>query len=624
MTSQQCRDSRHAAPVRDAGFTLPELLIAIIISGILIVSISMAFSTILQTQSSATDLLAESKDITFVQTWIPVDLSSAVASSDEADEAKLAAELLAAKPPVSISAVLPGTNVLTVIRPDLETNPVTYYVVAYRYEKVGNEWQISRYEIKKPGQGANEVVKTVGVAHEVPPPPANGSWQPGTGQKPKHAASVTARTQFIRPVGEDVTIEFQSGSEYKSGGGGLSAQNQLPENNSGGLIDPTSPPSRCGKRIAIVLDTSGSVPAGSGGVNLETAAVGFIDAFTGTPSSISINGFDREGYGMLTPGTAGYPTINGTRAPYVSVLNTGPSVTAIKKRITDLDNRDGAWDQNNPDAPLFDGIHWDQIGSGTNWEDGFWNILKQSNGTPYGVDQPELIVFITDGQPNYVRTAAGGFLSTTEDAAKNAAKDQADIATRSGARVVGVMVGNAINTQKYVNYLGEVVGSGFTGTKGQSNYKAVVWDGSTAGASTAALFTTQFAQVGNALRSIAIAECGGTVTVQKRMIDGSTPTTGAWTYSTSTGNNATVLDTSETRSVTFDYRFPTGQTSRTEYVFESGGYGVFDHAECTANGVTVPNTKQTVDPKTGLAASGISVTVAADTAVSCVMFSRPS
>ena len=84
---------------RDPGFTLPEMLISVAISGILVVAIAMAFTTVLQTEASATSRLAESKDITFVQTWLPVDLSSAIASYDQADDASLAAALVT---PVSV------------------------------------------------------------------------------------------------------------------------------------------------------------------------------------------------------------------------------------------------------------------------------------------------------------------------------------------------------------------------------------------------------------------------------------------------------------------------------------------------------------------------------------------
>ena len=76
----------------------------------------------------------------------------------------------------------------------------------------------------------------------------------------------------------------------------------------------------------------------------------------------------------------------------------------MKKRITDLDDHDGNWNNANPDSPLADGIHWDQIGQGTNWEDGLWNVFRRTDGTYYGLDQPDLVVFVTDGEPTMIRT----------------------------------------------------------------------------------------------------------------------------------------------------------------------------------------------------------------------------
>lgn len=637
------------AATRDAGFTLPELLIAMMISGILIVSISMAFTTVLQTQSSATSRLAESKDITFVQTWLPVDLSSALQTFDMAPEAELLAALAAVQPAslaytnaVAGVPLLPGTNVLTVIRPDLETGES--YLVAYRYHQVGGEWQISRFEIRNPGK-ASQVVKSVGVAHEIPPPPAGWNWQT---DQPTHAAEVLTRNgAVLRPVGEDVTVNFKSGNNFTTGGAGLSAQNQLPTGYTGGFINPSAPPSRCGGRIAVVVDTSGSVPAGNGGKQTENAVAGFIDAFSGTPTSISLNGFDREGYGMIwdTTKPAGVTrgSSNGVRAPFVSLLNNtvanpNPAVTTMRTRITDLDDLDGAWPGGGAAIalrdPNGDRIMWDQIGSGTNWEDGLWNIFRKENGTSYGLDQPDLVVFITDGDPNMVRnpTTGGatdvlaGIPNTTaaRDAAQlgaaTKAKAIADEGRKMGADVIGIMVGNSSNNTKFVGWLQQVVGP-------------LVWDGSVSGpaanptvvvgnAAQADLFKGGFDKLGGILKSIMIADCGGTVTVQKRIDRGAgleNPPSGVWSYTTDLG--VTPLDVSKSSSVTFDYSFGGTTTSKEVKIFEQVATGyVFDRAECTAGGAPVtPAPQLNPDGKPGVA-----VTVQADQAVSCLMISRPA
>jgi prepilin-type N-terminal cleavage/methylation domain-containing protein len=611
-----------ATPTRtDAGFTLPELLIAMMISGILIVSISMAFTTVLRTQAQATDRLAESKDITFVQTWLPVDLSSALDTYSMVSESELLTSLAAFNPPMAYSATLPGVNVLTVIRPDLEAGAGSYYLVAYRYHEVDGKWQISRFEIRNPGTAA-EVVKTVGVAHEIPAPPAD--WDPLT-EKPTFAVEVTSRNQVIlRPIGEDVTVNFESGNEFRTGGAGLSAENQLPTDYSGGFTDPSAPPSRCGGRVALVIDTSGSVPQNGGGIPTETAAVSFIDGFTGTPTTMSINGFDREAYGMIwdtskPAGSIERGSSNGTRAPFVSLLNPSPAVDTMKKRITDLDNLDGAWPGGgaaiNLRDPNGDRVMWDQIGSGTNWEDGLYMLLRRSDGTPYGVEQPSLVVFITDGQPTAVRTASGGSSEVGTNAARTPPIAIANELRGQGARTIGVMVGNTSSNSEYVGYLKNVVGP-------------IEWDGgvradgsiNVGNAATADLFKGSFASLGPILRSILIAECGGTLTVQKRIDNGGSlenPSSGKWSYSTDLGVRE--LDRATTSSITFDYSFAAGVATKTVQVVEApvAGY-VWDRAECSAGGTPV-GSQPNAD-----GSPGATVTVQADQAVSCLMISRPA
>jgi prepilin-type N-terminal cleavage/methylation domain-containing protein len=615
-------DRQPATTGRDSGFTLPEMLIAMVISGILVVSISMAFTTVLRTQGQATDRLAESKDIMFVQTWMPVDLSSALETFSQVDETALLAELAAFDPPMAYNATLPGVNVITIIRPDLEAGSGAYYLVAYRYHEVNGEWRISRFEIRNPGT-ASEVVKVVGVAHEVPPPPPG--WD-GT-QPPTHAVQVTARNQVIlRPIGEDVTLTFESGNQFRTGGAGLSAENQLPTDYSGGFTDPSAPPSRCGGRIAMVIDTSGSVPANRGGIPTETAAVSFIDGFTGTPTTMSINGFDREAYGMILDTSKAFGTVargssNGTRAPFVSLLNPGAPIDTMKKRITDLDDLDGAWPGGGANIslrdPNGDRIMWDQIGAGTNWEDGLYMVLRESDGTPYGVDQPSLVVFITDGQPTAIRTASGGSSEVGTVTAKNAAIPIANELRSKGARTIGVIVGTAATSSTYVGYLKEVVGP----IEWNGGVRA---DGSVdvGNAATADVFKGSFAALGPILRSILIAECGGTITVQKRIDTGGSlvnPTSGKWSYSTDLGVRE--LDRASTSSITFDFSFGAGITQRAVQIVEApvAGY-VWDRAECTSGGVPLTTPAQ---PNAD-GSPGATITVGADQAVSCLMISRPA
>jgi len=590
----------HTSPVhrsnRDSGFTLPELLISMMISGILIVSISMAFTTVLRTQSQATNRLAESKDITFVQTWMPVDLSSALETFNTPSDAALLTKLAALNPPMSIRALqpsgagLPGTNVITIVRPDLVAGPAVYYIVSYRYHQVGGEWQISRFEILNPGL-ASEVVKVVGVAHEIPAPP------PGWTEKvdsPIHAVEVTARNQVIlRPIGENVTFNFESGNKFISGGAGLSAENALPADGSGGLTNPSAPPSRCGGRMALVIDSSGSVNPFR--TQARNASKSFITSFSGTPYSLSLNEFNTSSFGMI--GTNGRQQ---NRAPYVSLLNGGAAVSGLNTRVDNL---------------VFDG--W------TNWEDGFRVASSNNNGTragaPIGVEQPDLLVFITDGEPNRIRNSVGNSVSANEAVSTTAAAALADAARRSGTETIGIMVGNASNSSAAMRRLLDVAGG-----VGSNN----LWNGSVSptgvvtvgNAATADVFKGSFDQLGGILKSIMIAECGGTLTLQKRIQTSPTvveiPPQGKFTFNTTLG--ARVLDRAVTSSVTFDYTFrPVDGGSKPVQVRETTPGYRFLRAECTAGGISVPS------PVLTDGTAGISVTVSVDQAVSCLMISEP-
>ncbi len=602
----------------DAGFTLPELLIVMVLSGTLVAVISAAISIMLTATPEAEARLAESKDVTFLQTWIPVDLATAINSYPDENDAEVKANLVANPPNISYNAVLPGTNVLTLVVPNAKTNRLE--IIVYRYVKVGDEYQLVRYRISDPGT-ASEVVSVVGVAHELPAPPVG--WVDG--DPVPFAFEVLARNQAaVRPVGEDVTVHFESGNDFKTGGAGLSAEQELTPNDPTTLPDPTAPPSRCGGRIAMVIDTSGSVPIGQGGVPTEQAAVGFIDAFIGTPTQISINGFDRGAYGMIDDPTRSPRYVAAReRAPFVSVLDNNSAVGRIRDRITRLDDLDGAWpgggaplSQRDPNG---DGVHWDQLGDRTNWEDGLFNVFFDSAGQPHNSFQPDLVVFITDGQPNLIRNADGSAGNAAQEAAATRAARVANQGRSQGARVIGIMVGNSASNPTYVNLLKEVVGD--TEWNGKVNGDGTVDVGN---AVSADFFTGSFNQLGGVLRSIMIAECGGTVTVRKAMENASgspVPATGRWTYSTETGGQ--ILDADVANSVTFDFGFENDVSTKTVTIREEvRDNTTFVRADCSSRGVLITDPSKIQPLSDG--APGVSIELRPDEAVSCVMVSKPS
>ena len=553
--------------------TLVELLMTVTILGIIMTSLSAAMIVILRTERPIKDHLSESKDITFLQAWIPNDLASA--SSRNIDPLH--------QP--SPRTTLPGTNVLTLNRADISTSDVTTnYVVSYRYVQVGEEWQLQRYEIRNVGLTAQTLTK-VGVAHQLAAPPA--TWNPT--QSPIHAVTVTSRNQVVlRPIGEDVQVTFGSGEEFTTGGAGLSSQDQLPTDYTGGIIDPSAPPTRCGGTVTVVLDTSSSIPSQGGATSLVNAALGFIDAFSGTPTYLRIVGFDISAYSY-------YPT---TAGQYVNILNPSTILTAMRTKVDNQDLSTARW------------------GSGTNWEDGLWQSFRTTSGTAFS-QLPELVVFISDGEPNRNRTNApndGDARFNTSDLSR--AVTAANYGRGTGARIVGILVGNDASTTNQ-GRMKSVVGN-------------VVWNGTgptNPGNATAADFflpanSASFAQLGNVLRSISAAVCGGTVTVQKRIEQAGvlSEATGTWSYTTDVGVRD--LNTSQSSSATFDFTFPSGTTTRTVQITETpkSGY-TFVRAECSSAGTALPASRLQ-SPSDG--SPGVIVTLTPDEAVSCLMVSRPS
>jgi len=198
----------------DDGVTLVELLIGITILGVIMATLSAAVILILKAQKPIQARIAEAKDIAFLQTYLPVDLSSAISSDTTPTLQPIAGR------------TLPGTNVATLTRTDGTSGT---YQVAYRYETTGTEWVLARYEIR--GSSVQRIV----VAHELAAPPIG--WTPT--QPPTHALSLVVRNQRVQqPVGSDLSVLFKSGASFSTGGAGLAKGDQLPTDYSGGIADP--------------------------------------------------------------------------------------------------------------------------------------------------------------------------------------------------------------------------------------------------------------------------------------------------------------------------------------------------------------------------------------------------
>ena len=175
---------------------------------------------------------------------------------------------------------------------------------------------MARYRVDNPGcptdfpvvgncDSGAEAVKRVGVAYELVPPPAD--WTED--QPPTHAIEVTRRnggsTYGSRDSGAGRSAKTsrctsRSGTIYIAGGSGLSA-GQAIDPNPQEIPDPVAPPSRCGRRILILVDQSGSISNAGAQQTVKDAVTSFVQGFQGTPGQIAVERLRQRRQGHLGP-----------------------------------------------------------------------------------------------------------------------------------------------------------------------------------------------------------------------------------------------------------------------------------------------------------------------------------
>ncbi|NND76214.1 MAG: VWA domain-containing protein [Ilumatobacter sp.] len=559
---------------RDAGLSMMEILVSMVIAGTLVSALTLAYSTILRTHPDTVNRVAVSKDVSFIQAWLPLDLASAI-------DVDMTPTLQPAT-----SKPLPGTNVLTITRKDLQSPGHPEYFVNYRYAQVDGRWVLLRFEIRNVGgvPGPEEVTQ-VGVAHELVPPPPG--WDPTT--PPTFAIDVSGRNPGqLHMVGSDVTVNFADGSGYDTGGAGLGSGFVLPPIPADGFLNPASPPSRCGGKMTLLLDTSSSLSSELPIV--KSAAKDFVDAFRGTPTELRVTEFDREGK-PVAPSTWNGPAID-----MLNIDNAG--VAAVKQDIDDIDDSTG----------------------GTNWEDGLRLAMTDFsdrvaiNPSPH---LPDTVVFFTDGEPYRYVDSSGNIQSTNKDHATAEAKTVSNEKGEWGVTLKGVFVhrpsltGSALEAAK--DRMKQIVGS-TEWVPGPS--------GGVGNAQTASFFyTSDFLELSNIFQQIFVSDCGGTITVQRR--ENNDPndkvTSGSYEYATTTGN--ATLNASISSSITFDYNLAAGASEWVTMVEEGATGAEITDVQCFSNGTDVTATRvQTLYENDGVTVipSGRSIKVVANEALSCL------
>ncbi len=230
-----------------------------------------------------------------------------------------------------------------------------------------------------------------------------------------------------------------------------------------GVANPPRP-TACGLDIVLVMDSSGSVSAAQ--LNqMRTAFINFVNAFLpNTPTQFAVVDFDTQAF-VLQGFTSNVALLT-------SAINTPTS------------------------------------GGFTNWDDALYDAR---NLFPHRLDKPDMIVFASDGNPNYRYGHLGqGAASTSTSNALAAAVAEANIAKKANIRIETFAIGSGITL---------------------SNLVAI--------SSADAVTSTGFDTLAQSLANLAVQLCGGTVNVTKLLdADGNLGTTGdrtagiGWTFST--------------------------------------------------------------------------------------------
>ena len=235
-------------------------------------------------------------------------------------------------------------------------------------------------------------------------------------------------------------------------------------------------PKSCGLKIAIVMDTSTSISTAEM-TQLKNAAKGFVgtSALGGTPSQVALYRFST------------------TASKILDLTSIAANQTAVNAGIDSLPSQGDGY---------------------TNWDDAFRKVAFNAQNEKY-----DAVLMLTDGDPTTRGTAGTatdtniGFQNVEEGAfSANAVKS---MTAPGGGRTKIVGVGIGLATNSYLNL------EAISGPVNGEDY-----------------FTTDFAGLELKLKEIAVANCGGTVTVIKKTINAAgatiSSTAGGWQFTAST------------------------------------------------------------------------------------------
>lgn len=643
---------------RDRGMTLIELLVVVMVLGLLATVISAAIIVVLRQSPQTEATLDTARWEQNLGTWLPADLTSAQwpADSDSdgvPDDPTQAVDYVDYEPCATDTCTW-GENVAHFAW----TEGGESVDVSYRYgTNAGEEYEFRRVECRSAS------CQSITLVRNMPPP---------SGGKPPITVTFPPDVEETDPNGSPIVDA--SGRRVSVSVRGIQGTDLLAFTGGGAeLVDlepaAIQPPqflqarSGCGGPVTLIVDESGSLTGGDM-AQVRTGVKSFVETFAGTPTQLQIVGFDADARVLGAPGGSWNRWYD---------LSDRTTVDSLLGGSSPIDGLSQGGATNWEDA-LYRAFYTD---SGVTYE-----ALSNPARPP-----AELVVFFTDGMPTYDRTDARTGPSSPSIAG-SAIPDHFDygatttstftqfgpvswyrarwILQQTATRVIGVGVGTAFGLSANLDRdthipdsviaddwaapygpsggyshprmlpaevaLGDLIAgtgdvSSYDGTV-DGRYVKVEFDGGWDAAAVKdadLLTTTDFSQFGGALESIALAECGGTLTVQTRRLSDGAPLTSSVTYEvTGEGRPMTESTTSAvSKTAVFDISTDGAASDVRLKPRSLSGTGHEAHSwTCRTRNVEItdPAKLSPVEPDV---AAGVDLTIQANEAVSCIMFVVP-
>jgi hypothetical protein len=385
---------------RDAGLTLPEVLISVLITATICASLAVATRVIARQSDNTEGRLNNARSEQNIGIWMPTDLASAEEVVLENDASPCGTQC-----PADAAAIIANSsNTLMLIWHGTEPGPTsvipTTTKVSYRYGLFDGEYQVVRISCRTAGTAPPTCDVLVVMLHDVPGPPPNRSFSPG--DNPDWVMKVSAA---LDPLDVNGTLN-PSDPGYKAknaqrvvvtinGGGdtaGLGGGEEVITFSAGGTersseLDTTSfptPPtfsstrSRCGGNIGLLVDISGSI-GNTNIVSVRNGVIDFVNTFAGTPVKLQVVVFAGKAL-TARPGPDGW-----TR--YFDMLNPADVADLVASMNTITQTQ---WFENSA------------VTGGTNWEDAMYRMFFNQDGSVQA-QLPGTLIFFTDGVPTRSR-----------------------------------------------------------------------------------------------------------------------------------------------------------------------------------------------------------------------------